>query len=333
MSSIPFSIIRPPFSTASSSIVYPTWINTLSGGLVAQNPSAVGFDYEKVFVFGSDTTIDSLDVAKNQIMMFVANSEHADAGAFRAGIVSGGAWDIRGRASTAFGDSNQAPGECSSVLGGAGNAAHGLRSAIVCGSGSTTLGEYSIVCGGAVHANHADYSAIAGGYQNYISNTSNRSFIGAGQLHTITGVRSAILCGEQCQANAMHTCSVNGFQNIVNGGGSTALNGFNNTINGANCVAAGARTTSDGDYTFIWGDGGSVGTTETTSDQPRRFVIGSTGGIQLGGRLTSETAYPTSTVTPAAGGVVIPVTCDGFLLMYLNDGVSVRQIKVPFFNA
>lgn len=323
-----FSIVKP---LAASVNVDCVWTNTVDGKTVL-NPAASNFSNESTLVYGSDVSEDSPISAKNQIMMFVAGSEVADSGAFRAGIVSEGAWSNRGRASVAFGDSNQATGMQSSVLGGAGNSVHGTSSAVVNGNGSAIISQHSTVCGGQIHAIHGHHSTIAGGYQNYISDASNRSFIGAGMQNTITGVRSGIVCGENNAANAMHTCVVNGFNNVVNGGGSTVLNGTNCTINGANSIAAGMHATSDGNSTFLWGDGGSVGETATTCNQPFRFVIGSTNGIQLGGCQIGDTIYPVSTTAPSAGSVVMPATCDGYLLLYLNDGVSFRQIKVPFFN-
>lgn len=323
-----FSIVKPSVTVSSTNNC--VWTNTIDGKTIL-NLDASNFSNENILVYGSDMPEDTEDSTKNQIMMFVAGSEHADSGAFRAGIVSEGAWTNRGRASVAFGDSNQATGLQSGALGGAGNSVHGTSSTVVNGDGSAIISNHSTVCGGQIHAIHGHHSTIAGGYQNFISNTSNRSFIGAGMLNTITGVRSGIVCGEQNAANAMHTCVVNGFNNIVNGGGSTVLNGSNCIINGANSVSGGMHTTSGGNSTFMWGDGGSEGETETTCDQPFRFVIGSTNGIQLGGCQSGETVYPTSTISPSAGSVVMPATCDGYLLLYLNDGVGFRQIKVPFF--
>ena len=107
---------------------------------------------EENFVVGAQSTEDEGVPARDQKMLFIANSANAGAGSFRAGVVTGTQWNdaSRGAASVAFGSNNTASGAQSASLGGSANVVAGLNS--VCCGGTThdinaTSSNAGIVCG------------------------------------------------------------------------------------------------------------------------------------------------------------------------------------------
>lgn len=305
---------------------------------------------ENALVFGASTTETSVpsEPSERQRLLFIANSQTPDAGAFRAGVVSGEAWNQanRGRASVAFGEDTQASGEQSAALGGYANVVSSTRSAVVGGQynfvesssmdNNNIQSSSSVVIGGESNVvRGSDRSMIGGGSGNLIDTGSNQSAILAGQGNTVasSAFRAAIVAGESGTVGGMNTVIISGNHCTVMGGASVVVSGDHSVVSGARCVSAGRMANSSGDHNFVWGDAGESGERSTSCSNTKRFVIGSTGGIQLGGETTSETIYPVIYMQPALGSVAMQSQCAGYLLMYLNDGANdVKPIMVPYFD-
>ncbi|MBI1301979.1 MAG: hypothetical protein GC137_10060 [Alphaproteobacteria bacterium] len=193
------------------------------------------------FVFGSTQLTDSGNTNEDSRMFF-----DKSAGAFRAGSVTGTAWDAPGSFSAAMGLDNTASG-----------------------TGAIALGGYSTA---------SSTGSIAMGLT---ASSTNIASISLGTATVASGLGSVAL-GDQVQATANNSVAI-GVLNIASGVGSTALGGGGSVVNGIGAFAAGTFHTVSGlgstalGNQITVGDGNPVSGVATNS---MGIGLGSTGGTK-----------------------------------------------------
>tara|TARA_R110002020_G_scaffold50716_7_gene143254 strand:+ start:35351 stop:39604 length:4254 start_codon:yes stop_codon:yes gene_type:complete len=134
------------------------------------------------FVFGSDSLNDKA-VGTDGDSRFLFDRQLS---AFRAGVVDGAQWDVRGHGSTAFGGNNTAGGGWSTIAGGGNGFIDSQSSNNIIGAGDSNRIEHS-----------STNSAISSGYGNELSNSSTSSISSGYQNDLIKTKSSSVVSGHQ----------------------------------------------------------------------------------------------------------------------------------------
>jgi hypothetical protein len=204
------------------------------------------------------------------------------------------------------------------VGGGFENVADGAYSGVLEGNSNEVCDEESSVGGGYYNfissgANTAYYSFIGAGYDNSISGNGYQSFLGGGNVNSLTAPNSVIGGGNQNTLSGADSVIAGGSQNTVSSaasyaaiaGGSTnnlsaeygfigagtnntvsgeggyiAAGGYVNSAAGTYSFAAGGRASAAQTGTFVWSDSSS-GDTVLTSTRPYEFLARASGGFTL----------------------------------------------------
>ncbi|SMD33877.1 hypothetical protein SAMN04488029_1720 [Reichenbachiella faecimaris] len=189
-------------------------------------------DADDDFVFGSDQLTDADDATKDVRMYFKKSN-----GAFRAGRVTGTAWDDPGDFSFAAGRAVVASGSLSTVSGGGENLA---------------TGNYSTIGGGDSNSASQDHATIAGGNNNDASNYF--SSVGGGNNNDASGYAAAISGGSGNEASEFGTFVGGGVDNVASSQYATVTGGYSNASEGDfTAISGGKNNISDGNYSTIGG--------------------------------------------------------------------------------
>lgn len=235
------------------------------------------------FLVGPQTT----EGASTRMMMINSTAGGQGQGSFRAGSVTGTAWDAanRGTDSAAFGSDCTASG-ASTFSAGASNIASGSIAAVIGGGLNTASNTSSIVAGGLGCTASGQQAGVFAGDGCVAS--SARSVVLGGNTCSTDANDSAVVGGSNCVINSLAGRSVimGGVNNTVSASASNCLvSGFGNTAGAANCVVMGAdaSTTGAANNTFSWGDGAAPLAVST----PQTFNVQAVGGLQLSGNTTT----------------------------------------------
>jgi hypothetical protein len=183
---------------------------------------------------------------------------------------------------------NQANGNFSTVVGGAGNTAGGYASAVGGGEGNAAGGSYAAAGGGSTNSAGGAYTALGGG-----------------QANTATATHATIAGGGFNQANAPFATVGGGAGNVVSDTYATVSGGTENEATGAYAsVGGGSYNSVAGAYGNIAGGGPSDPENPTTT---RNSVfddygtVGGGGGNVAGGDDGDPTEQTYATVGGGAG--------------------------------
>jgi hypothetical protein len=194
--------------------------------------------------------------------------------------------------------------------------ASGERSFIGNGTNNEVTGRDSAILGGDTNVISGRVSGIVAGTTNTIAGADCRSFIGAGNLNSITSfpIAVGIVSGQSNTANSNYAFIGSGQSNTASGQWSAVLGGQTNTASGSHSTAIGQGSTASGANSFAGGGG--------TASGGGAFVFGSTSqgnaeaSIAIGRNCTANNAGQRGMIamgntcsTTYEGGVAMGANC------------------------
>jgi hypothetical protein len=230
-------------------------------------------------ISGTDSFIGAGDVnsiASLESFVGAGSSNHVEAGASYSGVLAGNNNYVEGSSTR------------SSVIGGGGE--------------NQTTGNNDFVGAGYGNKATADGAFVGGGGLSSDANPNNQAeavdtFIGAGDLNTVSGLDSFIGAGYQNTVKGEYASIAGGYSNSAKGEYAAIPGGYGNTAAGELSFAAGYHADATNPGSFIWSDykGGSTLLRDSAANQ---FLARASGGVYF---YSNEAATSGVVLTPGSG--------------------------------